>query len=116
MPSQHCSLSETRTALAPVQRAIAATCDVGTDVFVAVSTSNMPQPSMQAYSAPELLKPSSRTFWPRALTRWLPLTLRPIALLRDAAAAAPLAVRAMRASSAATTNAIDARDLSAVAG
>src|ERR1017187_9811301 len=65
-PSQHCSLTATRTAFAPAQVAIAATM---ARVMVVCGVSKIPQPSSQAYSAPELLNPISRTA-PRPTQSW----------------------------------------------
>src|SRR6185437_5247675 len=71
MPSQHCSLSGTRTTLTfqPLIAAIeAASC----------GPSKMPQPWMQAYSVPERLTPSRRTGRPVPSTNWLPAARNPV--------------------------------------
>src|ERR1700730_8922635 len=73
-PSQNCSLTATRTAFAPGQVAMAATM---ARVMVACGVSKIPQPSSQAYSAPELLNPISRTARPLALSIWWPDTCNP---------------------------------------
>src|SRR6476469_1036367 len=71
-PSQQLSFSGTRTALA-CQRAIART-----EAAVA-GPSKMPWPWTQAYSVPERLTPWMTTTWPRASSRRLPATWRPLA-------------------------------------
>ena len=72
IPSQQSSLSGTRTAFA-CQRAIART-----EAAVA-GPSKMPWPWTQAYSVPERLTPWKTTTRPRASSRRLPSTWRPLA-------------------------------------
>src|SRR5215217_8742531 len=76
-PSQHCSLSGNRTVLAPAHLAMLVMAEAGMSVRYESGPSKMPHPSMHAYSAPELLKPSSRTTTPSLFTMVLPLTRNP---------------------------------------
>jgi hypothetical protein len=48
------------------------------DILVLAGASKIPHPSMQAYSAPEWLKPSRRIVRPSPFTILLPWTFKPV--------------------------------------